>query len=66
MSLTEEQKAAYLDHPSICPYCGCEDIEAIGSVDIDGTVGTNAIKCLGCHKMWTDVYKLVNVYEEVE
>jgi len=65
MKLTDEQKTKYLDNPSKCPYCG-SDVEAVGGVDVDGTLGTQPICCISCDKTWQDVYRLVGIYEQEE
>lgn len=56
-----KNKEAYLSSPSKCPYCDSEDIES-GALDADGAVATAEVECNNCHKSWTDVYRLVDVY----
>ncbi len=51
----------------LCPYCGGCDTVATESVQMDGGIGTQEIECNDCHKIWTDIVKVVgyrkNKYE---
>jgi hypothetical protein len=56
-------KAAYVAHGyNNCPYpdCNHDDIDG-GMVDIDGNFGSQGCTCNGCHRSFTDIYKLVDV-----
>jgi transposase-like protein len=63
MPLTKEQKKAYLEHDTLCPYCGSEDIEGGDAIFGNGQQWQNVI-CNSCGKKWTDEYTLTNILEE--
>lgn len=59
--LRQKRTAAYLHHKGVrCFYCESEDLEG-GFVETNNGQASQVIKCLGCKKSWTDVYKLVDV-----
>lgn len=63
--LTDEQKAAYLAcGGTVCPYCGCGDVEA-DSAECDGTVGWANVLCRNpaCKAEWTDQWTLTGIAE---
>jgi hypothetical protein len=47
-----------------CPYCRASEISA-GSVTIDQGGAEQKITCEKCGKTWFDVYRLVDVEEDV-
>jgi hypothetical protein len=61
--LTKKQKAAYINKPTLCPYCGSEVLHT-GAYQMDGSVGWCSVVCLGCTRQWTDTYRLVGITEE--
>jgi len=63
--LTEEQKRKYLNHDSVCLYCGSYNIDAMGISIEDGQLWQH-VECSDCHKSWRDIYRLVDVEEETE
>jgi DNA-directed RNA polymerase subunit RPC12/RpoP len=63
MPLTPEQKAAYLKHDVVCPYCGSHDIEG-GEVESDNGKMYQDVSCSHCHKKWADEYTLTDIIEE--
>lgn len=60
--LTDEQKAAYLENPNICPYCESNDLEA-SAPDYTGSTIEQNILCLGCNQRWIDIYKIKSIVE---
>ena len=55
----------YIDNNgNACLYCESDDIAAVGGVDVEDGVGTQAVKCNTCKKTWNDVYRLVNISED--
>ncbi len=63
--LSEETKKKYVDGKGgHCPYCNSKDIEAYGSVDLDGNGCTQRVICLTCDKEWLDLYRLVDIIED--
>lgn len=67
MSLTNEQKAEYLEKAGQCPFCQDWDIDG-GSVEVDGTAATQMVSCNSCGAAWVDTYTLsgVTVTDEPE
>lgn len=53
----------YVKASGHCPYCGSDQIEGVGSVEVEGDNAYQDIYCLKCHKSWTDEYKLVGFTE---
>ena len=54
----------YLDHHgSKCPYCRGNDIEGVGSWNIDGEQAWQEIRCNVCECIWRDIYTLTGVEE---
>lgn len=50
----------YIDsNGSYRPFCDQQDIEATDSVNVDGGLGLQNIKCNTCGKTWNDIYKLI-------
>jgi len=62
MSIQEEYVA---DGGYYCPVCGSDDPEAVGPVDIDGSVATQEVHCNACGANWNDVLKLTGVSDMV-
>jgi transposase-like protein len=61
--LTEEKTSAYLAKPNHCPYCDSRNIEAGALAAEDNIVLVSGVKCLNCHKTWSDVYTLTRIIE---
>jgi hypothetical protein len=61
--LTKADKKAYVNKPNHCPYCESDDIHA-GDHDFEDEFCMVYVTCLDCHKIWTDVYKLVCISED--
>ena len=61
MTLTDEQRKAYIDAGGVhCPFCGSSDIEG-GFVETDAGRATQPISCLTCDQHWTDEYVLAAI-----
>ena len=59
-------KAEYLRRDGVsCLYCGSNDIESLGSIQVDEGYAWQEIQCNKCEKCWRDVYDLADV-EEME
>ena len=43
-----------------CPYCKADNVIASGGLDIDGTVATCIVGCVGCGKRWSDIFVLTS------
>lgn len=66
MALTKAQKEKYLKkYGNVCPYPSCksEDLRTIGRPKADGKHASQDIQCLGCGKMWIDIYTLSDIEE---
>ena len=63
--LTQKMKRAYLKSPQRCPWCGSGDIESPSSPAVDDGIATQPVKCSHCGKCWSDIYRLVNIREEL-
>ena len=65
MALTKVQKKKYLKKTGVrCPYCNSGDLNTIGSLRSNKYgKATQDVQCLGCGKMWTDVYTLSDIEE---
>jgi len=62
--LTNEQKKKYLENSSRCPYCGSAAISSLNFMsNMDGA--KQEFMCDRCSEEWTDVYKLVDVVQNV-
>lgn len=59
--LTKEQKEAYLADSNVCPFCKGNNFDA-GHLYIEGSYAYMKITCNDCEKVWTDEYRLVNVF----
>ena len=62
-NLTCKQRAAYVKAAHRCPYCHSEELLP-HSVQVDDGYAVQLITCEGCGRNWSDVYKLVEIYEE--
>ena len=64
MALSPEQKLAYIENPTICPYCKRDDIEVAVSKENGGWF-SNIVKCqwADCGKQWMEVFRLVGIEE---
>jgi len=58
--LTKKQVKAYLKHPSKCPHCSSEDLDA-SPVDVDGKIGLSNVVCKDCGESWCDTFTLTDV-----
>lgn len=53
----------YVDNGGLfCPWCRSKDIAGKGNILAVSSGATQEIECNNCHKRWTDVYCLVNIY----
>ena len=58
--VTDKQQEDYVaKHGMICPNCGSCEIEATGTVEIDGPIGFGPVECKHCKSTWTDKYAIV-------
>ena len=58
--LTPKQKKKFLKNPSVCPFCGSNDIE--GKLpEIDCGACWQSVSCVACKRKWDEIYKLVDV-----
>jgi phage FluMu protein Com len=62
--MTKKQKKAYLKNSGKCPFCKSTDITS-SSIEVDGDIAWQEIRCNGCSKGWFDYYKLFDVEEIV-
>jgi transposase-like protein len=61
MSLTDEQKQAFIKAGGVCcPLCGSSNIEG-GFIEVDAGRATQRITCPDCGRHWTDVYCLTEI-----
>lgn len=49
----------YLAKPGNCPFCDSDQIEGIGSWEMEGESVSNPIGCNACEKEWWDIFRLV-------
>jgi predicted Zn-ribbon and HTH transcriptional regulator len=63
--LTRKMKSSYLNSPLRCPWCMSGDIESPSSPAVDDGIATQGVKCSRCGKCWSDIYRLVNIREDV-
>lgn len=65
--LSQEAIKNYIENGGYsCPFCGSGEIEAY-NYDWDEAGAYSDVKCHTCGKVWTDVYKLVEItYDEDE
>lgn len=63
--LTEKEKEKYLQSPSVCPYCGSDDLDASSiKPDYDNHEACGEVQCMQCSRVWKDIYKLTAIVEE--
>lgn len=62
MSLTNEQKKAYLENPNLCPKCQGY-IQHIDEDAYDANYVWRGWKCESCKFSYTESYKLVDIEE---
>lgn len=49
----------YIAHGAcVCPVCGSDDLEGVGSWEGDGTWVSKEIECTSCKSTWTDIYEI--------
>jgi hypothetical protein len=66
MKLTSEQIKNYLENGgNKCPYCGSENISG-GHFETDSNEAWQPVSCDDCGREWSDLYRLVGIYEESE
>lgn len=41
-----------------CPFCGDEDIEGIGNVELDDGIAALSMSFCACQATWTEIYHL--------
>ena len=63
--LSMKMRKSYLKSPLRCPWCRSGDIEAPASPEVDSGTATQLLKCNQCGKRWIDIYRLVNMREEL-
>lgn len=64
--LTEQQKKEYVESDTgYCPYCHSDDTECTGR-DWEGNLIIASIWCCTCDAHWSEVFKLVSIYEDDE
>ena len=61
--LTKKQKQDYVNNPTLCPYCGWQAL--IISNSPWGEDFTIKVTCLKCGKFWKDVYRVVDIKEDL-
>ena len=55
--LTDEE---YLEEGGTkCPVCQSTEVETIDSIEADGSIAWQHVKCSSCGAIWQDNYKLV-------
>ena len=55
---------AYVDSDGTkCPFCGSENIESDGNVEVDAGGGSQTVSCNNCGKTWYDCYTLTGYIE---
>jgi hypothetical protein len=61
--MNQKQAEAYIEGGGkVCPFCGDSNIST-GNIDPDGGVLTQAVECQECKAEWSDVFRLVAVYD---
>ena len=61
--ISQKQAEIYIrSDGAICPFCGDSNIDA-GNIEPDAGVMAQEIECLECLEKWSDVYRLVGVYD---
>lgn len=59
---TPARVAAYIAGGGVhCPFCGADDIQGNGGVDIDSGSASQECSCLACDATWHDQYRLVSL-----
>ena len=67
MQMNKGEKTFYLrNHGLRCPFCRSEEhtVTAVGNLEVDGSTGTQTVKCTNCKKAWVDIYELIDTTEE--
>jgi transcription elongation factor Elf1 len=60
--MSSEQKKKYLENPNNCPFCGDNNIVA-DHFDMESRKAWREVNCLGCNKMWREVFTMTDVEE---
>ena len=63
--MRQRTNAEYIEASHQCPYCGSDEINGYGSLDMQGDRIYQDIHCMSCKKTWTDEYALTG-YTEAE
>ncbi len=63
MAQEGDWKKEYLDDPTCCPFCQCEQIETLEAIAIDREGAVTTIYCTSCKKEWQECYTLTDVIE---
>jgi molybdopterin-synthase adenylyltransferase len=58
-----EHLVRHFRQPSRCPYCGSLGIEG-RSVVIGGDLATQTVRCTGCGRSWSDIYRLQLILDD--
>jgi hypothetical protein len=62
--LTDEDKARYMENPTLCPFPHCDDrtrLDVVGVGFRSGTPMRVKIECQSCNGKWTEVMAVVGV-----
>jgi len=63
IELTDEQRAAYVESPFHCPFCGSTNILA-GDSEADGRNVYQNVDCQNCGSYWTEEYTISGICNE--
>lgn len=61
MTLTDEQKKAYVADPQGCPWCHSDDFDVYG---IEDSPISLPMSCNSCGKGWKEIYELTTIVED--
>lgn len=62
--LSKQSKAEYIRKPHCCPYCGAVDVES-DACSVDLNIATMPVNCLVCLRTWTEIFKLIDIKEDL-
>lgn len=57
----DEKTLKYLANSTACPWCGAQDIQGDGGVDMEGDEVYNPMSCSVCDAQWNDVHILSGI-----
>ena len=63
MAQDSDWKKAYLDDPTQCPFCQCDQIMMLEALVNDREGAVTTIYCASCKKEWQECYTLTDVIE---